>query len=162
MKKIIVYHGTSYLFDEIDLNKSKDKRDFGKGFYTTTIVSQAEAWARNISIRNGCECGYVYVYEFAFDSSLKIKEFLGLNEEWLDFIKLNRVQGGVQHNFDVVIGPVANDNTMLTVNRYINGVYDAEEALKRLAYFKVNDQVCLNTAKALEFIKLQRRHKVDL
>lgn len=36
MKKIIVYHGTSFLFDAIDLTWSKNKRDFGQGFYTTT------------------------------------------------------------------------------------------------------------------------------
>lgn len=38
----------------------------------------------------------------------------------------------------------------------------AEEALKRLAYFRVNDQVCLSTEKALKCIKLVRRYKVDL
>ena len=51
MKKIIVYHGTSFDFDAIDFTKSKDRRDFGKGFYTTTIQSQAESWAKNIAIR---------------------------------------------------------------------------------------------------------------
>ena len=33
MKKIIVYHGTAFDFENIDLSKSKNKRDFGKGFY---------------------------------------------------------------------------------------------------------------------------------
>lgn len=74
---------------------------------------------------------------------------------------MNRALGGVQHEYDVVIGPVADDNTMLTVNRYMNGTYTVEEALERLAYFKVNDQVCLNTEKALRYIKLVRRYEVD-
>lgn len=44
------------------------------------------------------------------------------------------------------MGPVANDNTLLTVNRYIQGVYTADEALRRLAYFRANDQ-CLSILK---------------
>ena len=66
MKKIIVYHGTSFLFDTIDLTKSKNKRDFGQGFYTTTIQVQAESWAKNIALRNKSTVAYVYVYEFTF------------------------------------------------------------------------------------------------
>ena len=161
MKKIIVYHGTSFDFDAIDLAKSKDRRDFGKGFYTTTIQSQAESWAKNIALRNGINTCFVYVYEFTFDDSLKHKHFEGLNEEWLEFIKKNRALGGIQHDYDVVTGPVADDNTMLTVNRYMNGTYTVQEALDRLAYFKVNDQLCLNTSKALRFIKLVRRYTID-
>jgi hypothetical protein len=44
--KLILYHGSNCNFDEVDISKSKDKRDFGKGFYTTTICEQAEDWAR--------------------------------------------------------------------------------------------------------------------
>ena len=50
---------------------------------------------------------------------------------------------------------------MLTVNRYMNGTYTVQEALDRLAYFKVNDQLCLNTPNALRFIKLVRRYTID-
>lgn len=161
MKKIIVYHGTAFDFENIDLSKSKNKRDFGKGFYTTTIQAQAEAWAKNIALRNAAKVAYVYVYEFTFSEELNCKYFQGLTRDWLEFIKMNRALGGVQHEYDVVIGPVADDNTMLTVNRYMNGTYTVEEALERLAYFKVNDQVCLNTEKALRYIKLVRRYEVD-
>ena len=40
--KLILYHGSNCNFDTIDLQKSKDKRDFGKGFYTTTLPEQAD------------------------------------------------------------------------------------------------------------------------
>ncbi|MCL2232160.1 MAG: DUF3990 domain-containing protein [Treponema sp.] len=46
--KVILYHGSNHNFDEIDLSKSKDRRDFGKGFYTTTISEQAEDWAQTL------------------------------------------------------------------------------------------------------------------
>ncbi len=161
MKKIIVYHGTAYDFDHIDLGKSKNKRDFGQGFYTTTIQAQAESWAKNISLRMKKRPAYVYVYEFTFADELHYKIFDALTREWLEFIKENRSRGGTQHDYDVVIGPVADDNTMLTVSRYMNGIYTEEEALQRLSYFKVNDQLCLNTEKALRYIRLIRRYEVD-
>lgn len=161
MKKIIVYHGTAFDFENIDLNKLKNRRDFGKGFYTTTIQAQAEAWAKNIALRNNSSTAYVYVYEFTFAEELNFKVFDGLTAEWLEFIKDNRTLGDVQHSFDVVVGPVADDNTMLTVNRYMNGTYTTQEALERLAYFRVNDQLCINTEKALKYIKLVRRYEVD-
>jgi len=31
--ELMLFHGTNKLFDEVDLEKSKNKRDFGKGFY---------------------------------------------------------------------------------------------------------------------------------
>ena len=157
MKKIIVYHGTSFDFDAIDLTKSKDRRDFGKGFYTTTIQSQAEAWAKNIALRNGMKTCFVYVYEFTFDDSLKHKHFDGLNEEWLEFIKENRSKGGLQHEYDVVIGPVADDNTMETIQLYISGILNAKEAVERLRYNKVNNQISFHTERALGQLKQIRR-----
>lgn len=45
--EIILFHGTNILFEEIKLNKSKNKRDFGKGFYTTTLETQAKSWAES-------------------------------------------------------------------------------------------------------------------
>jgi hypothetical protein len=53
MKTLTLYHGSNKLFDEPDLSKSRDKRDFGLGFYTTTLKEQAEDWARTLSTRYG-------------------------------------------------------------------------------------------------------------
>ena len=161
MDKLVVYHGTDCLFDQIDLGRSKDRRDFGKGFYTTTIPSQAESWAKNVRIRHNTSCSYIYEYEFSPMGDLAICSFPGLTLEWLDFIRDNRSKGGVQHQFDVVMGPVANDNTLLTVNRYIQGVYTADEALRRLAYFRANDQVSFHTEKAIGSLRLLRRYALD-
>lgn len=154
--QIAVYHGTNSLFDDIDLSKSKNKRDFGCGFYTTTLYEQACVWAQNVSMRNG---GNQYVYEYVFtpDAALNIKRFEGLTVEWLDMVKENRRNGGLQHHYDVVIGPVANDNTMRTVALYVSGVYTASMAIEQLRFFKANDQVTFHTQKALEALRFVRR-----
>lgn len=159
--KIIVYHGTDCLFDEIDLSKSKQRRDFGIGFYTTTIAAQAESWAKSRKQRSHSDKSMVYVYEAELSDDLLIHEFEGLTIEWLEMVKQNRTLGGVQHNYDVVIGPVADDDTMLTVSRFIGGVYSAEEAITRLKYSKPNNQISFHTEKAIKFLKRIRSYYVD-
>lgn len=88
---------------------------------------------------------------------MNVKHFDSLNEEWLEFIKENRIKGGLQHNYDVVIGPVADDNTMETVQLYMSNILTAKEAVKRLKYNKVNNQVSFHTKNALKYLKLVRR-----
>ena len=92
---------------------------------------------------------------------LKIKRFDSLNEEWLEFIKKNRAQGGTQHTYDIVIGPVADDNTMQTIQLYISGILTGEEAVKRLRYSKVNNQVSFHTEKALAYLRFIGREKYE-
>lgn len=41
-----LYHGTVYDIDEIDVTKGKGYKDFGKGFYATSIRSHADNIAR--------------------------------------------------------------------------------------------------------------------
>lgn len=156
-RELIVYHGSCSDFEKIDLNKSHNRRDFGKGFYTTVLQSQSQEWAYRLSLREKKKA--YYVYEFLFDeaSILKVKRFDRLNEEWLEFIKSNRSKGGLQHDYDVVIGPVADDNTMETVQLYIANILTATEAVERLRYNNVNNQVSFHTEKALQYLKTVRR-----
>jgi hypothetical protein len=61
--KMILYHGSNVEFSTIDLSKSKDKRDFGRGFYMTTLKPQAESWAVRMYNRYGRTGSYVYEFE---------------------------------------------------------------------------------------------------
>lgn len=116
MMKLTVYHGTDCLFQDIDLGKSLGRRDFGIGFYTTTIAAQAESWARSKKARNHSQTAYVYVYKAEIPQELSVHKYEGLTMEWLEMVKDNRKYGGTQHDYDIMVGPVANDDTMLTVN----------------------------------------------
>lgn len=160
-KELIVYHGTTYDFKSIELAKSRNRRDFGRGFYTTILKTQAIEWGYRLSLREKAQCYYLYQYIFEENEMLKIKRFDSLNQEWLEFIKRNRAQGGTQHTYDIVIGPVADDNTMETVQLYISGILTAEEAVKRLRYSKVNNQVSFHTEKALAYLRFIGREKYE-
>lgn len=156
---MILYHGSNCLFENIDLSKSRDKRDFGKGFYTTTIKEQAVSWAEAIYDRYGGIGKFVYEFSFEINDTLKIKKFDEANKEWLEFIANNRSIGGIQHDFDIAIGPVANDKTNRTIALYIAKIYTAEMALDFLKYNKLNDQVSFHSEKALSFLTLTKREE---
>lgn len=94
---------------------------------------------------------------FEENSVLNVKRFDALSEEWLEFIKENRSKGGLQNKYDVIIGPVADDNTMETVQLYIANILTVSEAVERLRYNKVNNQVSFHTEKALQYLQLTRR-----
>ncbi|MDE7404795.1 MAG: DUF3990 domain-containing protein [Lachnospiraceae bacterium] len=155
--KLIIYHGTTKYFDEIDLSKSHNRRDFGIGFYTTILENQAKEWAYRQSLREKKSTYYVNQYSYEENSALRIKKFNGLTKEWLEFIRENRSKGGLQHNYDVVIGPVADDNTMETIQLYISGILNVKEAIERLRYNKVNNQVSFHTEEGVKCLKLLRR-----
>jgi len=156
--KLILYHGSNCDFDEVDISKSKDKRDFGKGFYTTTLREQAEDWAAALFDRYKGDGVFIYELELDLTTKLSVKRFEGFSEEWLLMVQKNRTLGGIQHKFDIVQGPVANDRTARTIALYIAGIINANEAIKRLQSNRVNDQVSLHTSAALSRLKIIRKY----
>ena len=160
MMELVLYHGTDHLFQEIDLGKSVGRRDFGIGFYTTTIAAQAESWARSKKVRNCSAMAYVYVYQAKIPDDMSVCRYGGLTIEWLEMVRKNRKIGGIQHGYDIVIGPVADDDTMVTVNRYVQGIYTVDEALKRLCFSRANDQVSFHTERAVRYLHMLRRYQV--
>ena len=75
--KLILYHGTNCNFDTVDLGKAKDKRDFGRGFYTTTLKEQAEDWAATLFERYRGDGVFIYETELELAESLSVKYFSG-------------------------------------------------------------------------------------
>jgi len=157
--KLILYHGSNQCFDVVDLAKSKDKRDFGKGFYTTTIREQAEDWGESLFDRYKGDGIFIYELELEFAKELVIKSYDGLSEEWLLMIQKNRTLGGIQHKFDIIQGPVANDKTARTIALYIAGIINTNEAIERLQYNQINNQVSLHTPAALSHLKIVRKYQ---
>ncbi|GHT67982.1 hypothetical protein FACS1894110_14530 [Spirochaetia bacterium] len=151
-----VFHGSNIDFDKVSLDFAKDRRDFGKGFYTTTIREQAVLWAQDLCLRYKTEKAFLYEFEFS-KINLNGKVFDGISEEWLNFIINNRIQGGIQHNYDVVQGPVANDRIYPTITLFLNGRYDVEYTLKKLAFFKPNNQLSIHSPNALSNLVLKEK-----
>lgn len=60
---MILYHGSNQLITRIDLSKSKDFKDFGRGFYLTKDYTRAVAMAqRTTAIIGEAQSGSVTVH----------------------------------------------------------------------------------------------------
>lgn len=152
-----LYHGTNCNFELIDLTKSNKFKDFGQGFYLTDIRSQAEELATKKSRLFG---GHPVVQEYNFDesqltsTSLNILKFDSPCSEWAEFVYKNRNREiKFSHNYDIVIGPIANDGVAYLLSRYEEGTLTIDELSNRLDYKKLNNQYFFGTERALKYLK---------
>ena len=151
-----LYHGTNVDFDVIDLTKSNKYKDFGQGFYLTDIRSQAEELAAKKSRLFG---GYPVIQEYEFDESLlssaelKVLKFDKPSTEWAEFIFKNRNRdNNFTHDYDIVIGPIANDGVAYLLGRYEEGTLTIEELSDKLDFKKLNSQYFFGTNKSLKYL----------
>ena len=150
-----LYHGSNVEVPTPELLPSVRALDFGRGFYLTSDFDQAARWARTAVLRRGEGSAAVSVYEFdeVAASSLKILRFDSPDSGWLKYVTRNRTRPSDDLDFDIVIGPVANDNTMPVLNLYFKGAYSEEEALRRLLPQRLKDQFAMKSEAALSCLK---------
>jgi len=148
---MVLYHGSNLEVDKPKLLKIQRQLDFGKGFYTTTDLQQSITWAkRTTRIRKtGKPCVSVYEFDEKMLDKLQVLRFESANEEWLAFVAANRRMQSVQNDWDLIWGPVADDQTMQTLVLYLDGYLTEKETIARLLPQKLKDQVVLKTQKAL-------------
>jgi hypothetical protein len=153
---MILYHGSNIIVDKPRILQSQRLLDFGMGFYTTTNKEQAIRWALRVATRRNAVTKYVTVYEFDYERAkkeLKIIHFMQADEAWLNFVCTNRSGKRIYEEYDIVIGPVADDYVYMTVQLFETGVLDKGETIKRLKVEKLYDQVLFHTKKALSLCK---------
>ncbi len=153
---MILYHGSSVVVSEPKLIRQNRFLDFGFGFYTTTNKMQAVAFADKVSKRCKENGKIVSVYEMdeqkAF-SECSVLRFESPNAAWLDFVAENRAGKYSGELFDLVYGPVANDDVYTTFTLYTAGVLTKEQTLEALKIKKLYDQLVLSSEKALGYLK---------
>ena len=160
---MLVYHGSNVEVRKPSLLKSRKKTYFGRGFYTTTQKEQAEHWT-SIKI-DRAKTGRRIVSVFEVDDALltnpelKIREFHGPDEAWLNFVVDSRK--GVEHDYDMVFGPVANDKVFTVVNLYESGVLDAPAAIAELKAYKTYNQLSFHTPRVLQALKFVKSYIVN-
>lgn len=154
---MILYHGTNVDFSEIDFAKSNKNKDFGRGFYLTDIFEQAQHWAIKKSEIFGATA-IVQKYEFdeniLLNSDLKVLKFDSPTEEWAEFVFNNRRRTPMfAHDYDIVVGPIADDGVAYLLARYAEGTFSLKDLAKELEYKHLNIQYFFGTKKAVDFLK---------
>lgn len=154
---MILYHGSDVRIAEPKLLKNQRTLDFGKGFYMTSDLDQATKWAKRTAARLRRAEAFVSVYR-ANDEELRKLRVLRFHEPdvyWLRFVVANRTGRTTGEDWDVVAGPVADDQTATAIDLFLDGNYDEEETIRRLLPRKLKDQYAFKTKGALALLRYE-------
>lgn len=149
---MLLYHGSNIIVSEPEIRKTRYAKDFGWGFYTTEIPLQAEQWAYRRAVFGGKPS--VSVFHYVEDTSLNIKVFDGVTDEWLDFIAACRA--GQMHPYDIVKGPMADDEIWDHVRDYTDGRITREMFMSYAKFKKPTQQTTFHTMRALATLTFER------
>lgn len=145
---MLVYHSSDQCFNCPDTLHSRDSLDFGKGFYVTRFKDQADKYAERFLKLD--KDAYLHVFEFIADPEMKVKVFNSYDKEWLKFVCACRKGEDIYKQYDIIEGGVANDKVFQTVDLYMSGLYNEEQALQKLVYEMPNNQLCFITQRAID------------
>ena len=146
-----IYHGSDTVVQKPRILHSKRRMDFGSGFYTTQSRTQAEKWARSVRRRRDSPEAFVTEFDYEEKPEMNVLIFDGPFAEWFDFIIRNR-KGTFTHDYDIIIGPVADDSVYDTLFLFESGYITREEAIRKLNSAKLDGQILFHTDKSLECI----------
>ena len=151
-----LYHGSNMAVEQPKIITSDRKLDFGAGFYLTSSYAQAERWAELTAARreSGIQTITVFEFEEVNAAELNLLKFSEANTDWLKYAAKNRNNENASDDYDIVIGPVANDRTAPVIAAYFAGIYTEYEAIKRLMPQKLKDQYAFKTDRALKLLKM--------
>lgn len=160
-----LYHGSNLSIEAIDLSKCRPFKDFGQGFYLTDIREQAEKMAKRV-VRLYGRTPVVNVYDVDLDalltSDLSIRVFDRPDETWARFVMNNRNRAFSdtscpEHNadgkYDVVIGPVANDDLALLFRQFTENMISMDVLTREMRYKKLTSQYSFHTSRALAYLR---------
>ena len=136
------------------LVESNRMLDFGPGFYTTTNREQAVRFAKSVVARRG-GTPMVNVYEFdetAFSECL-VRRFDYPSEAWLDFVAANRSGQYFGVRYDLIMGPVANDDVYATIGLYMRSFISKEATISGLMVKRLYDQLVFATPRTFHYLK---------
>ena len=146
-----LYHGSNVEVKNPNLQYSTKTTDFGQGFYLTSDYEQSKIWAnkKTLKLKGGKPTISVFEFDENDINDLKVKRFDSASEEWFDYVVKNRCNMNSNIDYDIVIGPVANDGTYEVINLYIRGILTREQAILQLKTYKLKDQYIFKTDKSL-------------
>ena len=151
---MIIYHGSNVTVEEPKILTPNRYLDFGAGFYTTTNYDQALNFSGKVTMRKKCGRSTVNIYELdesIFDN-VNVLNFESADEAWLDFVSDNRSGIDRTAGYDLICGPVADDDVYQTFILYSTGVYTKEQTIEALKIKKLYNQYVFTTDRALSFL----------
>ena len=142
---IKVFHAGYVEIPVPDIKRGRANADFGQGFYLSDNHDFASLWVRE---KYGSD---IFVNSYELDESgLNILRF-DRDEKWFRYVFSNRRSMPDQYaDYDIIIGPIANDTIFDTMGIMTSGYLSDDEALKLLCVGPRYTQIVLKTRKAAD------------
>ena len=84
----------------------------------------------------------------------------GVVDAWLDYVADHRLGLYKGPEYDLVFGPVANDDVYETLQLFFNGSISRDYTMQRLKVKELFNQLVFKSAKALAFLRVVRSEAV--
>ena len=161
---MILFHGSNTEIDRVDLGKCRPFKDFGRGFYLTDLPEQAMKMANRVARIYG---GVPVVTYFEADpdamteAGLSVRRFEKPDLSWAAFVMNNRSRSfadvnsaecNLRNQYDLVIGPVANDDLALLFRQFEEGFITIEILAREMTYRQLSTQYSFHTQRAVHFL----------
>ena len=150
----ILYHGSNTVVEKPMIQISGYYKDFGCGFYCTRFEKQAIRWALT---KKGDHL--VNRYHYHPDLSLKVLSFEKMTDEWLDFVV--NCRRGISHDYDIVEGPMADDQIWDYVEDFMAGAISREAFWELVKFRYPTHQIVFCTGKALRTLEYKECKSYD-
>ncbi len=158
-----VFHGTNIIIQQPQIINRFNTLDFGEGFYTTENEEQAKGFAVKVSERREPKLPpTVNVYEFSDWNKFLVLKFEEPNEEWLDFVVARRKGIALNEKYDIIVGPVANDDVFGTIILYEAGQLDKESAIKKFKVRQLYNQIVFCNETVLKDLFFVESYNVEV
>lgn len=166
-----LYHGSTARVEKPNVKFGRSTLDFGQGFYTTTSKEQAVRWARSKMKREGVKRGVISSYSYTHNDFNSCFRFSAADLEWLDYIlgcrKYLTVSTMKYSIFDILVGPVADDDVNTSITLFMAEAYGdpstrvAKETLLRFLEVKnLHNQVCFRSQMAADCLAFLRGEEI--
>ena len=162
-----LHHGSNMAITDIDLSRCRPNKDFGLGFYLSPDKTAAEKMAHRTVKRFG-DSPYVMTYDFndADLARFTLRRFEKPTVEWAMFVMANRRadKNAKAHNldnkYDIVVGPVANDDLALLFRQFSRGLLTVEMLMREMQFKRLTTQYSFHTQSAVSLLRLIEVHHV--
>ena len=149
-----IYHGGYCQIKAPQIITGKYAKDFGTGFYCTELKKQAVRWAKRYNTP------VVTSYNFELTKGLNVLHFTEMTENWLDFIV--NCRNNIKHDYDIVIGAMANDQVYNYISDYVNGILTREQFWVLAKFKHPTHQINFCTTEALKCLTFIKSEEINI
>ncbi|MBR6071989.1 MAG: DUF3990 domain-containing protein [Acholeplasmatales bacterium] len=164
--KNILFHGSKNGLKEVSYNGSREKCDFGCGFYL------GQSYSTTISFVCENENSCIYSFKFSYDNlnvlkfgcslewMLAICYFRGFINKYTDNKKIIEIINKINES-DVIIAPIADNRMFYIMSLFANGDITDLVAIHSLSASSLGNQVVIKSEKALNNLKFVEKYYVS-